>query len=1078
MTDFLKLRKGRIIIIAAAVIVLIAVILVIFLPSAAGGGIGCRNISVSKIFGSVMAENNGNEYKAYESMRLADGYALTTDIESYSRLSIDDDKYMKLEQESRAEFRNVGNANSHETSIYLARGALTAEIVNPLTEDESFFVNTPNAVIAVRGTFYRVEVSFDKDGDAFTDVYAYGGAVDCHRIMPDGTEVEEEVVINQGYKARIKMDEIITVYVEEEIEDNFGDDVDPIDVSKISNGDIVDIYNASYHGHAMFLTTRELWQEILDRDIDIEEYYSPYDMGEIPVYNEVEETTTEAETTYETTTTAEVTTEATTTFTETEMEYATPAPETMGSLPQSETSVTLEPDGNAGADTAVTVLTTVPEVTSQPAVTSSAAADQTTEGVSGSSAVSQVSSGAAGTFVPDSSTTETVPETTSTTEETTAESSTTVTVPETTSTPEETTTESSTSVTVPEEISTPEETTAESSTSVTVTEESSTPEESTTENSTSVTVPEEISTPEESTTENSTSVTVPEESSSSSEETTSDTGSSTTEPEPEVTSSTEETAEPEPEPVVPDGILYTEDGSIVITETGYTQGESGSETPYTGDYLIRQRDPETAVSGFALTVESGAHVITLGGINVSEESYPINIAEAANVVMLGGAADNTVSASLSFSYAVQNSGTLTLAAMQNAVIDGIHNGGSLTIDNGSNLTINRPVANISGGSLYIKEGSSVNINADGFSAAINNASGCSVTIGGGAVYAEGMMYGVLNYGDFAVSGGSVTASGTGSCDISTDEPITVTGGSLRLVNSLVDGAICNEYGDELECVVYEVFPTEAERTFVSAAGESYVYGLREGDCAEDGLYYVWRPVQDKGIAVDEENFPDPVFLEYVRENFDIDNDGYLSEREIESTTDIDVSGYEITSLMGLEYFTALTYLDCSSCNLPYVDISNNPSITLCNAYDNTYPIPSNAIIYDTTTDPNFEGFKSENVSEVENATFSDGVFTNISDDVIYYTYNCGQGKSVTFTLVRTSTYSLSTPLFTTPTEDQNSVGELDISDPSESLIPDAGETVPDTDGLANAIEDAGGNQPDSGDVPVEEVLALARGRPP
>ena len=79
--------------------------------------------------------------------------------------------------------------------------------------------------------------------------------------------------------------------------------------------------------------------------------------------------------------------------------------------------------------------------------------------------------------------------------------------------------------------------------------------------------------------------------------------------------------------------LYTENGSVIITETGYTQGDETVE--YTGDYVISQKDSDVLVEYFHLTVESGTHNITVDGWN-------INITDVANaeygvVHVLGGA---------------------------------------------------------------------------------------------------------------------------------------------------------------------------------------------------------------------------------------------------------------------------------------------------------------------------------------------------------------------------------------------------------------------------------------------------------
>ena len=63
------------------------------------------------------------------------------------------------------------------------------------------------------------------------------------------------------------------------------------------------------------------------------------------------------------------------------------------------------------------------------------------------------------------------------------------------------------------------------------------------------------------------------------------------------------------------------------------------------------------------------------------------------------------------------------------------------------------------------------------------------------------------------------------------------------------------------------------------------------------------------VALDSTSFPDSTVLSYGGDNFDANGDGYLDAAEIASVTHIDVQGKGITSLEGIENFTALTYHD-------------------------------------------------------------------------------------------------------------------------------------------------------------------------
>ena len=138
---------------------------------------GYRTIKVVEVSGKVGVVNNGVEYEAYPGMVLSEGYSIITSTGSYVRLALDGDKYIRLEEGSKAVFDKLGVLGSGKTTINIERGTIVSEIVKPLKVDESYIINTPNAILAVRGTMFKVEVSVDKNGERNTDVYTFGGAV-------------------------------------------------------------------------------------------------------------------------------------------------------------------------------------------------------------------------------------------------------------------------------------------------------------------------------------------------------------------------------------------------------------------------------------------------------------------------------------------------------------------------------------------------------------------------------------------------------------------------------------------------------------------------------------------------------------------------------------------------------------------------------------------------------------------------------------------------------------------------------------------------------------------------------------
>ena len=84
---------------------------------------------------------------------------------------------------------------------------------------------------------------------------------------------------------------------------------------------------------------------------------------------------------------------------------------------------------------------------------------------------------------------------------------------------------------------------------------------------------------------------------------------------------------------------------------------------------------------------------------------------------------------------------------------------------------------------------------------------------------------------------------------------------------------------------------------------------------------------DAPVAIDETNFPDAVFREYVKENFDKDGNDELSVSEMERVTTIYVTHKNVADLTGIEYFNNLENLDCGYNQLSNLDVSQNIALT-------------------------------------------------------------------------------------------------------------------------------------------------------
>lgn len=164
---------------------------------------GYRSIQVYQVNGDVtLKRENVGLMEAYENLNLISGDALETFLESFLRLKLDEDKYVLVEQESQIEIYATGDEKSSRTDVHLEKGAVTVEVENKLNDDSSFEVTTPNAVMAIRGTVFRISADVDENGEPITRITIFEGAVTVQKKAEDGT-LSEEIRIESGKEAII-----------------------------------------------------------------------------------------------------------------------------------------------------------------------------------------------------------------------------------------------------------------------------------------------------------------------------------------------------------------------------------------------------------------------------------------------------------------------------------------------------------------------------------------------------------------------------------------------------------------------------------------------------------------------------------------------------------------------------------------------------------------------------------------------------------------------------------------------------------------------------------------------------------
>lgn len=108
---------------------------------------------------------------------------------------------------------------------------------------------------------------------------------------------------------------------------------------------------------------------------------------------------------------------------------------------------------------------------------------------------------------------------------------------------------------------------------------------------------------------------------------------------------------------------------------------------------------------------------------------------------------------------------------------------------------------------------------------------------------------------------------------------------------------------------------------------------------ENGASAQADPVGSEFVEINSTNFPDQVFLQYVKDNIDTadttgQKDGKLSQAERDAVTEINIDNKNCTDLTGIAYFANLTELDCSDNQLTTLDVSKNAKLRILRCYNN------------------------------------------------------------------------------------------------------------------------------------------------
>ena len=152
------------------------------------------------------------------------------------------------------------------------------------------------------------------------------------------------------------------------------------------------------------------------------------------------------------------------------------------------------------------------------------------------------------------------------------------------------------------------------------------------------------------------------------------------------------------------------------------------------------------------------------------------------------------------------------------------------------------------------------------------------------------------------------------------------------------------------------------------------------------------------LPVNESNFPDEPFRNYISDNIDTSSDGHLSHTELSAVIAMDISGLGIHSLQGIEHFTDLESLDCSDNHLTSLDLSANTRLRDLQADSNCLDVKvDDEKRFDLRDLP---GFDMSKVSDWQGGHVEDSILY-FEEEIVTYTYrvvNNGGFEGVVFML--------------------------------------------------------------------------------
>jgi hypothetical protein len=137
-------------------------------------------------------------------MPLESGDRIRTGFNSSAEILIDDGSILKLEDNAKMELTGlyVDSATKKvKTRLYLAIGRLFSNIAQMMNRESRFDVQTPTAIVGIRGTEFVIELADAEE----TDVGVFEGSVYVNSVDDQGSIIkEDEVLVTDGNQTTVQ----------------------------------------------------------------------------------------------------------------------------------------------------------------------------------------------------------------------------------------------------------------------------------------------------------------------------------------------------------------------------------------------------------------------------------------------------------------------------------------------------------------------------------------------------------------------------------------------------------------------------------------------------------------------------------------------------------------------------------------------------------------------------------------------------------------------------------------------------------------------------------------------------------